>query len=113
MKNSNNAKTIEMVQNHMVRMVGGKKKLYELISYYTKLNNGSVSKGILEMLEAPYFLYQYSKITPFLNRIGYTKAQLKKMDVVKQGELYAHLLVRDGTRFYNQYKKELALKKRK
>lgn len=109
MKNSNNAKTIGQVQNHMVRMVRGKKKLYEDIKHQTK-DYGSVRRALAVMFDEGRFLIYNKDIYNFLNRLGYTKAQLEKMDV---GERYKQLIVRDGSRFYEQYKKELALKKRK
>lgn len=109
MKNSNNAKTIGQVQNHMVRQYGSKKKLYEEMDHLRR-NYGGIRNALVMMVEGGDFLIYRKDIYNFLNRLGYTKAQLEKMDV---SERYKQLIVRDGSRFYEQYKKQLALKKKR
>lgn len=108
MKNSNNAKTIAQVQNHMVRQFGSKKGLYEEIDHL-KRTFGSVHNALYEMVNGGDFLIYNKDVYNFLHRLGYTKAQLDKMDT---WERYRQLIVRDGTRFYDQYRKSLKAKKK-
>lgn len=110
MKNSNNAKTIASVQNHMARQVGGKKALFEEMQQ-AKKRNGSLRMGIDELVDGGIFLIYNGDVYNFLHRLGYTKAQLDKMDSGKRWDLYRHLLIRDGERFYRDYERAKAVKK--
>lgn len=105
MKNSNNAKTIAQVQAHMIRHQGGKKILY---SELTNRSYGpTVYARVKKMVNGGMFLVYYKDIRDFLNRIGYTKAQLGKMSDERVWDLYIHLLGRDGERFVRDYGREL------
>lgn len=108
MKNSNNAKTIAQVQNHMVRQYGSKKKLYEEMDYLRR-NYGGIRNALVMMVEGGEFLIYNKDIYNFLHRLGYTKAQLDKMD---KFERYKQLIVRDGTRFYDAYTKTLRARRK-
>lgn len=108
MKNSNNAKTIAQVQNHMVRQFGSKKKLYEEMDHLRR-SYGGIHNALVMMVEGGDFLFYRKDIYNFLNRLGYTKAQLDKMDIYKR---YTELIVRDGTRFYDAYTKTLRARRK-
>lgn len=106
MKNSNTKEVIAKVQNHIIRMYGGKRALWRYISYKKSTGDFSPStESVLrEMLRYGYFLKDEKKMYNFLHRLGYTKAQLEKMNV---RERYVELIVRDGTRLYEQYSREM------
>lgn len=109
MKNSNNAKTIAQVQNHMIRHVGGKKQLYRDLT--NKDYGATPYTRAKRLVSGGWFLVYYSDIRNFLNNIGYTKAQLSKMSDTKVWDLYKHLLGRDGERFVRDYGRELEKRK--
>lgn len=108
MKNSNTKEVIAKVQNHMIRQIGSKRALYEEIEN-AKRSFGGVRYGLINMVDGGLFLIYNKDVYNFLHRIGYTKAQLDKMDVWNR---YRDLIVRDGIRFYDQYVKALKSKKR-
>lgn len=108
MKNSNTKEVIAKVQNHMVRQFGSKKGLWEEMDHY-KRSFGSLRIGLIHMVDGGNFLVYNKDVYNFLHRLGYTKAQLEKMDVWNR---YRELIVRDGSRFYEQYLKSLKAKKK-
>lgn len=92
MKNSNTKEVIAKVQAHMIRHQGGKKILY---SELTNRSYGpTVYARVKKMVNGGMFLVYYKDIRDFLNKIGYTKAQLEKMSDAKVWDLYTHLLGR-------------------
>lgn len=103
------------VQNHLIRLKGGKKALYESIKNYSKRykkynERGIEEYAIAEMVEGGKFLISNKDIFNFLHRLGYSRAELEKMDIWKR---YKDLVSYHGYKFYRQYEKELELKKRK
>ena len=111
MKNSNTKEVIAKVQTHMIRHLGGKKILY---SELTNRSYGpTVYARVKKMVNGGMFLVYYKDIRDFLNKIGYTKAQLEKISDARVWDLYIHLLARDGERFVRDYGREVEKRKAK